>query len=664
MDDDERTDTQERDRVGQVAQHRFQQLKYALHQVVAHTARRLPGLALDHRGQQLRKEQQHQTDDHADHRQHLRHKRDSAHISGRQINAAQVGHHADKAVGREDELAPLAVAGVGVHIQYHGGQHQHNADVDSHHQDAGDGIHNGNRLGCHAKRMVERVKGLLVAKERTVDQAEDRARNAAGDHQMEQVIVLDLPHERAEQCQHDTLPDVAKHHAEQHGECDRYKAGDICLAVGGQTVHFDEKLKRAAPPGVLQLGGGRHLTGGFRFVHRDAQPMDAAGLARDLVHLRRRDPADAEEVLALDRGHAAQVVDRRVVAGCVVQQLDLVGVLLPQGGNAGVDVLNALVDNVEVLFKVLDDLGGRASRAGHMHRLKVEHREDAVGLQRVLPRGHVDAPVTGLRLVAGGEQDVRVVAVVVHQLVVALRRQEAEADLDVGAVENVVHVDLQAGKVAVLLDAVLAELLLVQQDLALGAEVVDLFQQVAQIAAALGIHRVAVLLPLVQLHIGLFGHRLDLVADRGVGVLLIQSAVSQRFRHISGCGLKVKASVHAARADKLVQLGHRALHPHQFHLFNQSVHTPCFSLPPSARQTPPTRGRWRLRQRGTVPRRGEGSEPCHHPKYFGLPRSSLPHRLRAEPPPRGGQGSLNPSHQTPPAAAGHPRAAACNARPQ
>ena len=32
------------------------------------------------------------------------------------------------------------------------------------------------------------------------------------------------------------------------------------------------------------------------------------------------------------------------------------------------------------------------------------------------------------------------------------------------------------------------------------------------------------------------------------------------------------------------------------------------------------------------------SEPCHHPKYFGLPQSSLPHRLRAEPPPRGGQG--------------------------
>ena len=133
---------------------------------------------------------------------------------------------------------------------------------------------------------------------------------------------------------------------------------------------------------------------------------------------------------------------------------------------------------------------------------------------------------------------------------------------------------LQAGEVAVLLDAVLAELFLVKQHLALGAEVVDLFQQVAQVAAAFGVHRVGVLLLLVQLYVGLLGHGLDLVADRGVGVLLVQSAVPQRFRHISGGGFEVKASVHAARANKLVQLGHRAMHPHQFHLFNQSVHTP------------------------------------------------------------------------------------------
>ena len=43
-------------------------------------------------------------------------------------------------------------------------------------------------------------------------------------------------------------------------------------------------------------------------------------------------------------------------------------------------------------------------------------------------------------------------------------------------------------------------------------------------------------------------------------------------------------------------------------------------------------------RRGAVPRRGGGREPCHSPKYFGQPYNSLPHRLRAEPPRRGGQG--------------------------
>ena len=45
---------------------------------------------------------------------------------------------------------------------------------------------------------------------------------------------------------------------------------------------------------------------------------------------------------------------------------------------------------------------------------------------------------------------------------------------------------------------------------------------------------------------------------------------------------------------------------------------------------------------GAVPRRGGGREPCHSPKYFRQPYSSLPHRLRAEPPRRGGQGVSTP----------------------
>ena len=47
----------------------------------------------------------------------------------------------------------------------------------------------------------------------------------------------------------------------------------------------------------------------------------------------------------------------------------------------------------------------------------------------------------------------------------------------------------------------------------------------------------------------------------------------------------------------------------------------------------PLRGRW--------PRRAGGRRPCGGPNYFGRPQSSLPHRLRAEPPSQrrpGGQG--------------------------
>ena len=79
------------------------------------------------------------------------------------------------------------------------------------------------------------------------------------------------------------------------------------------------------------------------------------------------------------------------------------------------------------------------------------------------------------------------------------------------------------------------------------------------------------------------------------------------------------------------------------------------SLPQSLRRQPPRRGGrgpcLPLRDRlpryggggacargGAVPRSGGGREPCHNPKYFGQPYSSLPHRLRAVPPRRGGQG--------------------------
>ena len=223
---------------------------------------------------------------------------------------------------------------------------------------------------------------------------------------------------------------------------------------------------------------------------------------------------------------------------------------------------------------MLDDLGWRTGRTGHMHRLEIEHREDAVGLQCLLPRGQVNAPVAGLGLGALYKQDVGVVGVVAHQLVVAFDGQEAETHLDVLAVQQFIHIDFQVQKVAVLGDAVLTKLLLVQQALALGTQVIDLLEQVAQVRFCFIIRRVGVALLFVQLHASFFRHGLDLVAGGGIGVFLVEGGVSQRIRHITGGRFQVKPAVHTAGIQEVVQLGQGALYPHQLHLFNQSVHTP------------------------------------------------------------------------------------------
>ena len=78
------------------------------------------------------------------------------------------------------------------------------------------------------------------------------------------------------------------------------------------------------------------------------------------------------------------------------------------------------------------------------------------------------------------------------------------------------------------------------------------------------------------------------------------------------CGRTMFAPTFSIRQSRCFLTYWRGLCPRQ-----------CVEKPSSARE---------------VPRRGGGREPCHNPKYFGQSYSSLPHRLRAEPPRRGGQG--------------------------
>ena len=179
-----------------------------------------------------------------------------------------------------------------------------------------------------------------------------------------------------------------------------------------------------------------------------------------------------------------------------------------------------------------------------------------------------------LFMVGDYKQDIGIIGVVAHQLVVAFGGQEAEPHLDVLAIQDLIHIYFQVQEVAVLGDAVLAELLLVQQALALGTQVIDLLQQVAQIGFGFLVRRVGVALLFMQFHASLFRHSLDLVAGGGIGVSLVEGGVSQRIRHITGGRFQVKPAVHTAGIQEIVQLGQGALYPHQLHLFNQSVHTP------------------------------------------------------------------------------------------
>ena len=90
--------------------------------------------------------------------------------------------------------------------------------------------------------------------------------------------------------------------------------------------------------------------------------------------------------------------------------------------------------------------------------------------------------------------------------------------------------------------------------------------------------------------------------------------------------------------------------PQQYFTMQQRQTSPERSRPfPSVSKNLPLRNRiprygggGACARGGAVSRRGGGREPCHSPKYFGQPHSSLPHRLRAEPPHRGGQGVSTP----------------------
>src|SRR5699024_10201163 len=112
------------------------------------------------------------------------------HEGADQVDTGEVGDDAGDAVGAEQHAAQAALPPLGIDVHAHGGQHEHDADVNGEQQDAGDGIHDRDRLGRHAKGVVERVEQFFVTEEGTVDKARAGAGDAAGDQQVEERVFL------------------------------------------------------------------------------------------------------------------------------------------------------------------------------------------------------------------------------------------------------------------------------------------------------------------------------------------------------------------------------------------------------------------------------------------------------------------------------------------
>ena len=315
-------------------------------------------------------------------------------------------------------------------------------------------------------------------------------------------------------------------------------------------------------------------------IHSDADAGDGLGQLGDLGDLGRGHPAHAEEVRALDGGVLPQAEHRRVVAGAVIDHLGLFLVGLPDFPQAVVDVVDALLHHFQVFPEVLHDLVGAAGGAGHPQRLKEEHGEDTVGLLCLAAGGQVDAPVPVGGLAAGHKEDIGVIGVAAHQLVVAGLGQKAEAHLHVLAVADVVDVGFQAEEVAVLLDTFLAEFLLFQQAGLFVPQRIDAAGQVIQELPGFGVRGGFDRRGIGQRLPDLLGQRFHPLYQRRVGVLLIHRGVPQRGGHVVGGRLQPETTVQAAGAQKFVQVGQGALHMDQLHPFDQ-INSPslCRFLP-------------------------------------------------------------------------------------
>ena len=210
----------------------------------------------------------------------------------------------------EDRPAELFSLDADKHIHKHGDDHEEYADPDGEDQEPDDGIHHLKRLSGHSKGRIQRIQELLIAKERAVHKPTDRGGDPAGNQDLPERHLFQLPHQIAEDCQNNPLPHIAEHDAEQDRVRDRDEAGRVKLIIGRKAVHLNVELKRTEKGVVLEQNRRLCRRLDVRIADLIGGALDLLGLGLKALRLLGRHPARKEKVVVLDGRIFAQVIDQ------------------------------------------------------------------------------------------------------------------------------------------------------------------------------------------------------------------------------------------------------------------------------------------------------------------------------------------------------------------
>ena len=302
-------------------------------------------------------------------------------------------------------------------------------------------------MGAAEDGLVHRDKQLLEAEDRPVEEAENHGGKADAGHHPADGHPLLFVEEQPQEGDQQPLAQIPEHDAEEKDVGKGHVRGGIQILVGGEAVHIHEHLKGLYKGQVLEAHRHRKaglLVGVLQGDGHLVQVLEGIGEAPLLL------PGDVPQHHKVVLYKGGLVPQLKGISQQAELGVELLGPLpLPGGhpGNLGLNLRQNALLPLEVLFDEGDGLlGGAVGVIRHPDTLKVEGLEEAVNLLHIRHGADVKAPGVAA-VVIGGKEDKGTVAVAA-QLLVAVQRQPAKAELNILAGEEAIEVYLQVGEMA------------------------------------------------------------------------------------------------------------------------------------------------------------------------------------------------------------------------